>query len=60
MPEMLVVAANVPARDMNELVALARAQPGELNFAYSGPGSLPHLAGELLKLTAKIVIVHEH
>jgi tripartite-type tricarboxylate transporter receptor subunit TctC len=57
-PEMLVVAGNVPARDMNELVALARAQPGKLNFASSGPGSLPHLAGELLKLTAKIDIVH--
>jgi tripartite-type tricarboxylate transporter receptor subunit TctC len=57
-PEMLVVATNVAARDMNELVALAKAQPGKLNFASSGPGSLPHLAGELLKLTAKIDIVH--
>jgi tripartite-type tricarboxylate transporter receptor subunit TctC len=57
-PEMLVVATNVPARDMNELIALAKAQPGKLNFASSGPGSLPHLAGELLKLTAKIDIVH--
>jgi tripartite-type tricarboxylate transporter receptor subunit TctC len=57
-PEMLVVATNVPAKDMNELIALARAQPGKLNFASSGPGSLPHLAGELLKLTAKIDIVH--
>jgi len=57
-PEMLVVASNVPARDMNELVTLARAEPGKLNFASSGPGSLPHLAGELLKLTAKIDIVH--
>ena len=43
---------------MSELVALAKAQPGKLNFASSGPGSLPHLAGELLKLTAKIDIVH--
>ncbi len=57
-PEMLVVAGNVPARNMSELVALAKAQPGKLNFASSGPGSLPHLAGELLKLTAKIDIVH--
>jgi tripartite-type tricarboxylate transporter receptor subunit TctC len=57
-PEMLVVASNVAAHDMNELMALARAQPGKLNFASSGPGSLPHLAGELLKLTAKIDIVH--
>jgi tripartite-type tricarboxylate transporter receptor subunit TctC len=57
-PEMLVVASDVPAKNMTELVALAKAQPGKLNFASSGPGSLPHLAGELLKLTAKIDIVH--
>ena len=57
-PEMLVVATNVPANDMSELIALAKAQPGKLNFASSGPGSLPHLAGELFKLTAKIDIVH--
>lgn len=57
-PEMLVVATSVPAKDMKELVALAKAQPGKLNFASSGPGSLPHLAGELFKLTAKIDIVH--
>jgi tripartite-type tricarboxylate transporter receptor subunit TctC len=57
-PEMLVVATSVPARDMNELIALAKAQPGRLNFASSGAGSLTHLAGELLKLKAKIDIVH--
>ena len=57
-PEMLVVATNVPAKDISELIALAKAQPGKLNFASSGPGSLPHLAGELFKLTAKIDIVH--
>ena len=57
-PEMLVVASNVPAKNMGELVALAKAQPGKLNFASTGPGSLPHLAGELLKLTAKIDIAH--
>lgn len=57
-PEMLVVATSVPAHDMAELIALAKAQPGKLNFASSGPGSLPHLAGELLKLTAKVDLVH--
>jgi tripartite-type tricarboxylate transporter receptor subunit TctC len=57
-PEMLVVATNVPAKDMKELVALVKAQPGKLNFASSGQGSLPHLAGELFKLTAKLDIVH--
>jgi len=57
-PEMLVVAGNVPAKNMAELVALARAQPGKLNFASAGVGGLPHLAGELFKLTAKIDVVH--
>jgi tripartite-type tricarboxylate transporter receptor subunit TctC len=57
-PEMLVLATNVPAKNMAELVALAKAQPGKLNFASAGIGGLPHLAGELFKLTAKIDIVH--
>ena len=57
-PEMLVVSTDVPAGNMKELVALAKAQPGKLNFASTGPGSMPHLAGELFKLTAKIDIVH--
>ena len=57
-PEMLVVTSNVPAKNMTELIALAKAQPGKFNFASAGVGGLPHLAGELLKLTAKIDIVH--
>src|SRR5258708_10388376 len=57
-PEMLVVANNVPAHDMNELIALAKAQPGKLNFASTGPGSLTQLAGELFKLQAAIDLVH--
>jgi len=57
-PEMLVVAGNVPAGNMSELVALAKAQPGKLNFASAGTGGITHLAGELFKLTAKIDIVH--
>ena len=57
-PEMLVIASNVPAKNMDELIALAKAQPGKLNFASAGVGGLPHLAGELFKLTAKIDVVH--
>jgi tripartite-type tricarboxylate transporter receptor subunit TctC len=57
-PEMLVVATSVPASNMAELVALAKKEPGKLNFASSGIGSMPHLAGELLKLNAHINIVH--
>src|SRR5271163_835510 len=57
-PEMLVVASNVPARSMSELVALAKSQPGKLNFASAGTGGITHLAGELFKLTAQINIEH--
>ena len=57
-PEMLVVASNVPAKTMSELVTLAKAQPGKLNFASAGTGGITHLAGELFRLTAKIEIVH--
>jgi tripartite-type tricarboxylate transporter receptor subunit TctC len=57
-PELLVVANNVPAKSMAELLALAKAKPGQLNFASTGPGSMPHLAGELFKSAAGIDIVH--
>ena len=57
-PELLVVPESLPVKTFQELVALAKAQPGKLNFASSGPGSMPHLAGELLKINAKIDIVH--
>jgi tripartite-type tricarboxylate transporter receptor subunit TctC len=57
-PELLVAATSLPANDLAGLVALARAKPGTLNYASSGPGSMPHLAGELLKVAAKIDIVH--
>jgi tripartite-type tricarboxylate transporter receptor subunit TctC len=54
----LVVNPAVPARSMTELVALAKAQPGKLNFASSGYGAAAHLAGELFKAEAQIDIVH--
>ena len=57
-PELLVAATSLPAKDLKELIALARAKPGTLNYASSGPGGMPHLAGELLKVAAKIDIVH--
>jgi tripartite-type tricarboxylate transporter receptor subunit TctC len=57
-PEMLVVATSVPAKNLAELTALAKAQPGKLNFASTGPGSMPHLAGELFRLTTHIDVVH--
>jgi tripartite-type tricarboxylate transporter receptor subunit TctC len=49
---------SLPARNVKELIALARAQPGKLNYASSGLGSSNHMAGELLKVMAKIDIEH--
>src|SRR3954465_1595297 len=55
----ILVANNaVPAHSMAELITLAKAKPGELNFASSGHGAAAHLAGELFKTEAKINIVH--
>ena len=54
----LVVNPSVPANSMAELIALAKASPGKLNFASSGFGAAAHLAGELFKTEAKINIVH--
>jgi tripartite-type tricarboxylate transporter receptor subunit TctC len=54
----LVINSEVPARSLKELIALAQAQPGKINFASSGYGAAAHLAGELFKSEAKIDIVH--
>ena len=54
----LVVNPGVPANSMAELIALAKASPGSLNFASSGHGAAAHLAGELFKTEARINIVH--
>jgi tripartite-type tricarboxylate transporter receptor subunit TctC len=54
----LVVGNNVPANNVNELIALARAQPGKLSFGSSGMGSALQLTGELFKLMAKVDMLH--
>jgi len=54
----LVVNANVPAKNVADLVALAKAKPGELTFASSGAGSSTHLSAELFKSMAGVDIVH--
>jgi tripartite-type tricarboxylate transporter receptor subunit TctC len=54
----LVVHPSVPAKSMAELIALAKAKPGTLNFGSSGPGSNYHMAGELLKNLTGIDMVH--
>ena len=53
-----IVHPNLPPRTLKELIALARARPGALNFASSGNASPGHLAGELFKSMAKVNLVH--
>lgn len=57
-PTVLMVASSVPANSVKELVALAKAKPGQLNFGSSGVGTQFHLSGELLKILAGINMVH--
>ncbi len=57
-PFVLLVHPSVPARNVKELIALARARPGKLSYGSVGAGSTPHLAGELMKAMAKINIVN--
>jgi tripartite-type tricarboxylate transporter receptor subunit TctC len=54
----MVANPSLPARSVAELIALARAQPGKINYSSSGPGGAPHLAGELFKSMAKVDVVH--
>jgi tripartite-type tricarboxylate transporter receptor subunit TctC len=57
-PFVLVVHPSVEAKTLGELVALAKAKPGKLNYASSGIGTPPHLAGELFKSMAGVDVVH--
>jgi tripartite-type tricarboxylate transporter receptor subunit TctC len=57
-PHMLVIHPSVAAASVNELVALARANPGKYSYASAGPGTPSHLAGELFKLAFAVDITH--
>ncbi|HVP89483.1 MAG TPA: tripartite tricarboxylate transporter substrate binding protein [Casimicrobiaceae bacterium] len=57
-PNVLIVHPSVPAKTVAELVALAKAKPGSLNYASPGNGSIPHLAAELFKRVAGVDVVH--
>lgn len=57
-PNVLVVGNNLPANSVQELVALARKEPGRINFASSGTGSTQHIAAEMFKDAAGIELTH--
>ena len=57
-PSVLVAHPSVPARDVRELIALAKAKPGKLNFAIGAVGSSLHLAGDLFKMQSGVFIVN--
>ena len=57
-PFVLVSHPSLPANNMKELIALAKAKPGQLNYASTGNGSSPHLAGELLTMMTDTRMVH--
>jgi tripartite-type tricarboxylate transporter receptor subunit TctC len=54
----LVVPSALPAKNVQELIALARAHPGKMNYASSGTGATPHLSAEMFKAIAKVDIAH--
>jgi len=57
-PTILVVPASLPVNSLADLIALAKAKPGQLNYASAGNGTPPHLAAELMKSMAGLDIVH--
>jgi tripartite-type tricarboxylate transporter receptor subunit TctC len=57
-PYVLAVNPNVPAKNLRELIALAKANPGKINYASAGNGTVNHLLGEMLKTATGINIVH--
>jgi tripartite-type tricarboxylate transporter receptor subunit TctC len=54
----LVVPSALPAKSVKELIALAKAHPGKMNYASSGTGATPHLSAEMFKSLAKVDIAH--
>ena len=59
-PVVVTINARVPASNLSELIALARREPGKLNYGSAGPGTIPHLSGELFAQAAKVRLTVVH
>jgi tripartite-type tricarboxylate transporter receptor subunit TctC len=59
-PVLVTINARVPAANLAELIALARREPGKLNYGSAGPGTIPHLSGELFAQSAKVRLTAVH
>ena len=57
-PNLLVVHPSLPVKSARDLIALAKARPGQLQFSSVGSGSIQHIAGEMFKLQAKVHMLH--
>ena len=57
-PQLVVAHPSLPAKNIKELIALAKARPGEIHFASVGNGSVQHLAGEMFNIQAGVKMVH--
>jgi tripartite-type tricarboxylate transporter receptor subunit TctC len=56
--QLMIATLSLPAQNIKELLALAKAKPGQLNYASSGNGTIPHIAGEVFNTLAGVQIVH--
>ena len=59
-PVVVAIGAKIPANTLDEFIALARREPGKLNYGSAGPGTIPHLAGELFSQSARVRLTAVH
>ena len=59
-PVVVAISAKIPASNLDEFIALARREPGKLNYGSAGPGTIPHLAGELFSQSANVKLTAVH
>src|SRR5439155_16953827 len=59
-PVVVAISARLPAKDLREFIELAKLEPGKLNYGSAGPGTIPHLAGELFCQVAGVRLTPVH